>query len=152
MAVCCDTSFLFSLYGDDSHTDEAVEITGRLNEQIVVTALTEFELENSLRFAEGKGWLARGKAGFCLAEFASDVAGGRVISAAVDLSRVIIEAKRLSAKHTMSGGHRGFDILHVAAANCLKVGHFLTFDINQRQLAEAEGLDTTMWSTSRFRP
>lgn len=42
--------------------------------------------------------------------------------------------------HTLTGGHRGFDILHIAAA--LKTGAktFLTFDDNQKQLAAAEGL------------
>jgi hypothetical protein len=29
---------------------------------------------------------------------------------------VIDEAKRLSATHTLTGGHRSFDILHAAAA------------------------------------
>jgi hypothetical protein len=41
---------------------------------------------------------------------------------------------------TLSGGHRGFDILHVAGALKLKATHFLTFDGNQRTLAEEEGL------------
>jgi predicted nucleic acid-binding protein len=37
-------------------------------------------------------------------------------------------------------GHRGFDILHVAAALQLQAAEFLTFDANQRRLANAEGL------------
>ena len=53
---------------------------------------------------------------------------------------VLIEAKRLSASHTMIGGHRAFDILHVAAALHLGEGEFLTFDANQRKLAAAVGL------------
>jgi|LakMenEpi03Aug12_release.lakeMendotaPanAssembly.Ray.scaffolds.fasta_scaffold636056_2 hypothetical protein len=56
------------------------------------------------------------------------------------LAVVIDEAKRLSATHTLTGGHRGFDMLHVAAALQLKARHFLTFDANQKRLAEAEGL------------
>ena len=34
---------------------------------------------------------------------------------------------------------RSFDILHVAAAIHLGAKEFLTFDANQRKLAEAEG-------------
>jgi predicted nucleic acid-binding protein len=49
-------------------------------------------------------------------------------------------AKRLSATHTLAGGHRGFDMLHVAAATQLKARQFLTFDANQKKLAESEGL------------
>jgi hypothetical protein len=35
----------------------------------------------------------------------------------------------------MSGGHRSFDILHVATARLLNATCFLSFDANQRKLA-----------------
>jgi predicted nucleic acid-binding protein len=57
-----------------------------------------------------------------------------------NLADVLDEAKRLSAIHTVKGGHRGFDILHVAAALKLGATEFLTFDENQKRLAESEGL------------
>jgi predicted nucleic acid-binding protein len=53
---------------------------------------------------------------------------------------VVDEAERLSATHTLTGGHRGCDILHVAAALTPGAAGFLTFDANQKQLAKAEGL------------
>ena len=43
----------------------------------------------------------------------------------------------------VAGGHRGFDILHVAAALVLRADEFLTFDANQKKLAESEGLAVT---------
>lgn len=49
-------------------------------------------------------------------------------------------AEDLSAKHTESEGHRFADILHVATAIHLGCGRFLTFDENQKKLAEAEGM------------
>ena len=49
-------------------------------------------------------------------------------------------AEELSAKHTESGGHRFADILHVATAIHLGCGRFLTFDENQKKIAEAEGM------------
>ena len=48
------------------------------------------------------------------------------------------EAKWLSSQHTISGGYRSFDILHVAAALELGAKEFLTFDARQTALAEAE--------------
>jgi predicted nucleic acid-binding protein len=51
---------------------------------------------------------------------------------------------RLSAAHTLSGGHRGFDILHAAAAIVMDAKQFLTFDRNQKRLAEAEGLSVPL--------
>jgi hypothetical protein len=43
----------------------------------------------------------------------------------------------LSYLHTIIGGHRSFDILHVATARVLKATLFLSFDLNQRRLAGA---------------
>jgi hypothetical protein len=40
----------------------------------------------------------------------------------------------------MAGGHRSFDVLHVATALHLGARDFLTFDANQRKLAAAEKL------------
>lgn len=57
-----------------------------------------------------------------------------------NLADVVDEAKRLSSIHTLTGGHRGFGILHVASALKMNASHFLTFDGNQKMLAEAEGL------------
>jgi len=40
----------------------------------------------------------------------------------------------------MAGGHRSFDVLHVATALHLGVREFLTFDANKRKLDAAEKL------------
>jgi hypothetical protein len=57
-----------------------------------------------------------------------------------NLADVVHEAKRISFTYSLTGGHRGFDILHVAAALRLNAKQFLTFDANQKKLAEAEGM------------
>ena len=57
-----------------------------------------------------------------------------------NLADILLEAKRLWAIHTLTGGHRSFDILHIAAAKKLGAQQFLTFDANQRLLAQAENL------------
>ena len=49
-------------------------------------------------------------------------------------------AKTLSKRHTMTGGHRSLDVLHVATALHLGAREFLTFDANQMKLALAEKL------------
>ena len=50
-----------------------------------------------------------------------------------NLSATVREAKRLSAQHTIPGGHPSFDILHVAAA--------LELGAKETALAEAENLN-----------
>jgi len=46
----------------------------------------------------------------------------------------------LSLSACPTEGHRDFDVLHVATALHLGASEFLTFDANQKRLAQAEGL------------
>lgn len=141
MVIYCDTSFLFSLYGNDVHTARAVAWVAGCTDPLRVNVLTQYELGNALRFAEFRKTLGAGEAARCQAVFDNAVACGRVIVETSNLADVVAEAKRLSAMRTLRGGHRGFDILHVASALVLGAGQFLTFDANQKKLAEAEGLE-----------
>jgi predicted nucleic acid-binding protein len=75
-----------------------------------------------------------------LVDFESDLRAGLIKIVPLDWSDVHRRAERLSEKHTIVHGHRAFDILHVATALHLGAREFLTFDANQRRLAEAEGL------------
>jgi predicted nucleic acid-binding protein len=138
--VCCDTSFLFALYGSDVHTTRAVTHVRRLHRPLTLSILNEFELENALRFAVWRQLFTVAQVNHFLAAFDADLRAGRLVVSPCNLVQVVTEARRLSAAHTAVAGHRSFDILHVAAALLLKAGEFLSFDANQRRLAEAEGL------------
>lgn len=140
MVIACDTSFLFSLYGNDAHSAKAVAWTARNTRAIYLNTLTHFEFANAVRFAEFRKVIPEGYAARYWAGFEAAIAQGRLIVATSNLAEVVDEAKRLSALHTLTGGHRGFDILHVATALTLKATVFLTFDENQKRLAESEGL------------
>ena len=140
MVICVDTSCLFSLYGNDGNSARALAWVNSHCTALTLSTLNEFELGNALRFAEFRRALGRGEAALFWAQFEADRASGRLAVKITNLAVVIDEAKRLSATHTLTGGHRGFDMLHVAAALQLKARQFLTFDANQKRLAEAEGL------------
>ncbi|HQZ28086.1 MAG: type II toxin-antitoxin system VapC family toxin [Verrucomicrobiales bacterium] len=140
MVIACDTSFLFSLYGSDAHSARAVVWSARNTKALYLNSLTQFEFGNAVRFSEFRGAIPVGTAVQYWAGFEAAVAQGRLIVATSNLADVVDEAKRLSSTRTLSGGHRGFDILHVASALKMNATHFLTFDGNQKKLAEAEGL------------
>lgn len=140
MVTYPDTSFLFSLYGNDAHSPRAVRWLKKHKATLTITVLSEFELGNALRFAEFRKGIAPGEAALFYAQFEADRASGRLHIRVCNLAEVLSEAQRLSATHTLTGGHRGFDILHVATALHLGAMEFLTFDSNQRNLAEAEGM------------
>jgi predicted nucleic acid-binding protein len=140
MVICADTSFLFSLYGNDVHTPKALAWSQSSTTAISLSELADYELGNALRFAEFRKVLAPGQAATFLAQYEADRDAGRIALEICNLARVVAEAKRLSIAHTLTEGHRGFDILHVASAVLLGAKEFLTFDGNQKKLAEAEGL------------
>lgn len=140
MVIVCDTSFLFSLYGNDAHSSKAVAWSAQNTKVIYLNSLTYFEFGNALRFSEFRKVIPPGYAVQYWTGFEAAIAHGRLIVATSNLADVVDEAKRISSRRTLTGGHRGFDILHVASALKLRASHFLTFDINQKKLAEAEGL------------
>lgn len=140
MVIAADTSGLFSLYAHDVHTARILAWLLSQRQPLVVTSLNQFELFNALQFAECRGAIAPGDAAAFWAEFEADQAAGRIVLQTCNLATAVDEAMRLSAAHTLTGGHRSFDILHVAAALTIDAKQFLTCDENQRRLAEAEGL------------
>ena len=140
MVVCCDTSFLYSLYGNDGNSSRAVHWVTTLTGPITLSPYNPFELGNGLRFSVFRKAIKPGDAALYWAQFEAAIQKGRLLKTPCNMADVLDEATRLSSTHTLTGGHRGFDVLHVAAALVLKAAEFLTFDANQKRLAEAEGL------------
>jgi predicted nucleic acid-binding protein len=140
MVVSADTSFLFSLFGNDSNSQKAIDWVRASHRPLSISELAEFELANAFRFAESCQRLPAGQAAKYWAFYEADRDTGRVCVETCNFAEVLLEAKRLSAIHTLTGGHRSFDILHVAAARKIGAQQFLTFDAHQRRLASAENL------------
>ncbi len=141
-----DTSFLCALYVPQSTSDRAIAWAGGLSAPMESTSLLFFEFRQSVQFQvfrhgkDRKKGYPPGIAQAALAALQSDVKAGLYRHAAVDWADVHQIAERLAFHHTMKGGHRSFDILHIATVLHLGITDFLTFDENQRKLAEAEGL------------
>lgn len=138
--LCTDTRFLFSLYRRDVHSKEARARLVAAAQPLLLSPLNEFEISNALRLAEYRGLLPAGEAARCLDALAEDHAAGRWHQSEVTLNEIVAEAGRLSVAYTPKGGHRAFDILHVAHARLAKPRRFLSFDANQIRLANAVGL------------
>jgi predicted nucleic acid-binding protein len=139
--VCCDTGFLFALYGSDFHTNRALAQVRKLVQPLTLSLLNEFELENALRFAGWRKLFSTAQVVSFLSAFELDKKAGRLVVMPCNLAAMLVEARKLSMAHTPAGGHRSFDILHVAVALECGAGGFLSFDANQRKLARAEGLN-----------
>jgi predicted nucleic acid-binding protein len=135
-----DPSFLFSLYGNDARTTSAKAWVRRKFQPVTVTALSCYELGNAMRFAAFRKVIPPTDALSSLAAFEADLQAGYLQLVPCDFPAIVEEARRLSDRYTLTGGHRSFDILHVATARILKATAFLSFDANQRKLAGATGL------------
>jgi len=141
-----DTSFLCALYREQDNSKQADALFGKLTGPLPVAALVLFEFRQSVRLRTflhrqdaAKGY-SKGQATRMLAALRDDISAGRLQIVSLDWAKVISAAEQLSAQHTSKEGHRGFDILHVAAARELEANDFLTFDSRQSSLAKAAGL------------
>ncbi len=146
MSRFSDTSFLCALYRTQTNSPNADQYMAGIGGELGVSSLLLLEFRQSVRLQirlhlndRTKGFtLAEGKR--MLNDLQIDLNTGLLALTPVDWSAVHQRAETLSSAHTLAAGHRLVDILHVATALQLGVSEFLTFDANQRKLAEAEGL------------
>ena len=141
-----DTSFLCSLYREQSHSPKADAYRKSMTEPLHFTNLLEFEFLQAIRLQvwlhaadRTKGYSAR-EADAMVADWERDVARGLNVLVPCDMDAVLRLARTFALKHTGEGGHRTLDVLHVATAVHLGADVFLTFDGRQRQLAGHAGL------------
>jgi hypothetical protein len=144
MVISCDTSFLFSVYGNDANTTRSHGHLKKAQVSIVVSAYNGFELENAFRLAEFRKLIASGDGERIIDQYRQDINDGRIVEYPCNLAEALKKARQLSASHTAESGHRGFDILHVAAALVMGASEFLTFDRNQSRLAQVVHLKTPL--------
>jgi predicted nucleic acid-binding protein len=138
--VCCDTSFLFSLYGRDSNTAGALACARTLTAPLTLSVLNQFEFENAIRLSAYRNFIPAADLELMVANFSGELEAGRVVVSPCDLSEVLQEARQLSRLYALAGGFRSFDILIVAVAIHFQARQFLSFDSKQRDLARRAGL------------
>ena len=146
MTAYPDTSFLCAMYRFQANSRIAATHFAAMSEALHVASPLLYEFRQSTRWQAyihskdpSKGF-NRTTAQAALAKLQANLASGALVVVPVDWADLANIAERLSAQHTWTQGHRVFDILHVASALHLGASEFLTFDANQKRLAEAEGL------------
>ena len=143
-----DTSFLCALYRTQDHSARALAFREAMTEPLHITRLLLWEFRQSVRFQAFRH-SQNPKVGYPLREaqrmidkLMEHLDLGLVKMAHCDLMNILAIGERISKTRTFDGGHRSFDILHIATAIELEAKAFLSFDVNQIQLAAAEGLAT----------
>jgi predicted nucleic acid-binding protein len=148
-----DTSFLCAIYRTQDNSPQAIAWRAAMTESLHVTRLLLWEFRQSTRFHAFRHSHNR-KVGYpmheaerMISKISEHIESASVIIVHCDLTEILFTAERLSKSRTFSGGHRSFDILHVATALTLGATDFLTFDSNQAALASSEGLTTPLIAT-----
>ena len=141
-----DTSFLCALYLTQDNSERALAFRATMLEPLKITRLLLWEFRQSIRFQAFRhsnnpalGY-SSAEATKMIEDLAEDLTAGLVVIIPTDVELVLNYGERISKARTFSGGHRSFDILHVATALELGAKQFLSFDANQIRLAKAEGL------------
>lgn len=141
-----DTSFLYAIYRAQDNSPQAAAHFMAMPGPLEVNTLLLFEFRQGVRFQmrlhrqdTNKGY-PKAVGTKMLADLKSDLISGAVVIVPGPWPQIHSAAERLSELYTDSHGHRSMDILHVATALELGAKEFLTFDKNQKKLAEAEGL------------
>jgi predicted nucleic acid-binding protein len=145
MKVFPDASFLCAKYREQSNSRRADACHETLSAPLAVSSLLLLEFRQSIRFqmrlfALDRRGFAKTEGMAMLRALQSDLSQGVFEMTAPDWADVHRIADMLSEKHTEENGHRMTDILHVATAIHLGSEVFLTFDANQKRLAEASGM------------
>lgn len=147
-----DTSFLCALYRKQDNSEQALDYRARMSEPLCITRLLLWEFRQSVRFQAFRHSKNRSvgyplhEAEKMMADLNEDLREGCVTTLEVDFIDLLMTGERISKTRTFVGGHRSFDILHVATALELGAEEFLSFDENQIALARAEGLATPLLS------
>lgn len=135
-----------ALLRQQRNTERALAHYEHLGEQLDLSWLLVFEFEQSVRFQmfrhrhDPATGIPEGEGINMLVKFDDALERRALRIVPVELRGLVAKGRALSERHTLGAGHRTFDILHVATALVLGATEFCTFDANQRQLAEAEGL------------
>ena len=147
-----DTSVLRALYRTQDNSSRALAYRDAMTEPLHVTRLLLWEFRQSVRFQAFRHSKNR-EVGYPLHEaermiekLTEHLGLGLVKLEDCDFINILVTSERISKSRTFTGGHRSFDILHVATAIELGAKEFLSFDANQIQLAGAEGLTIPLGS------
>lgn len=150
MKIAADTSFLCAIYRNQDNSERALTFLSTLTGPIQVTRLLLWEFRQSTRFQAFRFRKDRNhgfpysEAERMIAKLRQHLDEGVLKLVDQELTAVLGIAERLSKTRTHTGGHRSFDILHIAAALQLEANAFLSFDGNQNALAAAEGMTTPL--------
>lgn len=140
MLAYLDTSLVVSLYTIDVNTRAAIHALSRCKRPPLLSTLCQLEAMNAFGLLVFRKSLTPDLFQFALNSLDDDIRSGIYQMKEMPES-AFLRARHLSRDHAPLIGIRTADLLHVAVALELGATTLLTFDVQQRKLAEAVGLE-----------
>jgi len=136
-----DSSFLVSLYVQDSNTERAKKYLSRNQSPLLLTIFSKSETQHALRTLAFRKLITIGEMtqGLIHLERAQEEGVYELQPGVPD--EIFQKATQLSHRHALEIGVRYLDTLHIASALLVNAKRFLTFDARQGKLAKAVGLE-----------
>jgi predicted nucleic acid-binding protein len=143
-----DTSALVALYVSEVHSAVARQEAQGAG-QIPFTPLHDLELANALQLLRGRRLIDARQLQQLSSHVAEDREAERLVDTPIDLHRVFVRARELSAAHSARILCRSLDLLHVASS--LELGCRCLVSGDDRQLRLARTLDLATVDIKRRR-
>lgn len=140
MSLYADSSFLVSCYLADANTAQAKTYLSNITAPLTLSALQFLEVRNAIKLGVFRQLYSTVDATAAWTNLEKDLRSGRLVKQEPKWLVAFRVASLLSRQHSAMIGTRSLDVLHVAAAKCLRVGEFISFDSRQRTLATTIGL------------
>lgn len=140
--IYCDTSFLVSLFAQDTNTEEAISKISHADAPLVWTSFHNLEMQTALASRVGRRQSSQSDLNSIFAEInAQRSVDGYFRDHDIFWSAAIASATALSIEHGSTTLNRTLDVLHVAICLQLDITKFWSFDIRQNTLAANLGLE-----------
>jgi predicted nucleic acid-binding protein len=140
-----DTSYLVALYVPNDHTVAALRHHSRHSrEPLLFTPLHRLELRTVVRQCAYTGLISEPSARAILRHIDEDLDDGTLLHQPLKWTESLRQTEIIASRRAMKMPCRSLDLWHVAAAIEIGARDFVTFDQDQFDLAQAEGLDGTM--------
>jgi predicted nucleic acid-binding protein len=141
LVVYADSSFLVSLFIEDSNSGLARNYLVQNPERVSFNSFSKSEAQHAIRTLVFQKDINLAEMTRALLQFEHDEAEGFLRSIILENDAVFEKASQLSNRYAVEHGVRYLDMLHVASALLANAKRFLTFDRRQRKFAQAAGLD-----------
>lgn len=140
MSAYPDSSFLVALFALEPGAEKALAWMKGYSGSLIFTPFHRHEIRTAVRQKVFRGEMSTQERADAFREIDLDIRDGTLAHTQIPWIDAFREADLIGSAHGENRAARTFDLLHLGIAISLKAELFVTFDLDQRELARAAGL------------